>query len=430
MYTPRLASDVRFHKYVEYYPQHITNKTHSIINLSKHNKFVYSAALIQSKQNPVVFSWALPYHSKFDPPHTKDKKPYIEKIRKQYLCGSCWAISLAQIISDCLVVGNVVVKRKPMISATYIMAENLTQKGCLGGNPAEAVKIIEQRGVMDQTCVDYSWCTENSLCNANSLNHFNAKKAALSFNKKIPPFGKCYYGSIKKFIYKLNPDSHVFMLNHASLNLLSPDKKLLTFRTIVQTHILEYGPVLGGFAVLTNFMNGEHTNPVNQTKGIYFENIVYGRNHIEHAYNEHHSFAVIGMHAVSVVGWGVEKNIMYRGKNLNTVYYWHCRNTWGTEWGYQNGFFKIAAYPINKISQFDMEVPLPDDPFTTIGSILMIRATLPLRIINSEGMSVQELNKLKLTKAKEFYQVSEPIKTTSNKLLLGSILISVLYYMV
>ncbi|AAU11066.1 papain family cysteine protease [lymphocystis disease virus-China] len=398
MYTPRLASDVRFDKYADYYRSK---------KRMKDGKFLYTTVTAESKDFPKQFSWALQYNPKTDPPNTLNKKYYIETMRKQYMCGSCWATSLAQVVSDCLIVGEAVAGRKPMISATYIMSENLTQKGCLGGNPAEAAKVIEQRGTFDQTCVDYSWCSEDPRCRHNSLGHFSARETAKILNSKIPPFGKCYFGSIPKYLYKINPGSRVLSMNHEGMDHLVQTKRILTFRSTVQAHILKYGPVLGGFVVLTNFMNAEHTNPLNSTRGIYFENIAYNHNRIDHAYTKEHSFAVIGMHAVAVVGWGVERNIIYAGRKLNAVYYWHCRNTWGTEWGYQKGYFKIAAYPINKLSQFDTEVSLPDDPFVKIGSVLMIKATIPPRLIDSKGMSTVELNKIKLSHPKRFYMLNE-----------------------
>ncbi|AOC55260.1 papain family cysteine protease [Lymphocystis disease virus 3] len=413
MYAPRLASDVRFDKYVDYYR---SNKR------MKNGKFLYAVATTESKNFPDQFSWALRYNPKTDPPGAYDKKYYVETMRKQYMCGSCWATSLAQVISDCLIVGGAVTNRKPMISATYIMAENLNQKGCLGGNPAEAAKVIEQRGTFDQTCVDYSWCSEDPRCRHNSLGHFGARETAKILNSKIPPFGKCYFGSVPKYLYKIDPGSRVLSMNHEGMNHMIQMQRIIVFRSTVQAHILKYGPVLGGFVVLTNFMNAEHTNPLNATKGIYFENIAYGRNHVEHAYLKEHSFAVVGMHAVAVVGWGIERNIVYAGRKLDAVYYWHCRNTWGAEWGYQKGYFKIAAYPVNKLSQFDTEVSLPDDPFTKIGSVLMIKATTPPRLIDSKGMSQDKLNKIKLSKPRAFYTQNES-KTSSEIILYGIVVI-------
>ena len=39
---------------------------------------------------------------------------------------------------------------------------------------------------------------------------------------------------------------------------------------------------------------------------------------------------LIGLHAVRLIGWGVE----------NDVKYWIAANSWGKTWG-ENGFFKI-----------------------------------------------------------------------------------------
>lgn len=76
--------------------------------------------------------------------------------------------------------------------------------------------------------------------------------------------------------------------------------------TQIQTEIMTNGPMQTGFTVYQDFYNYQ--------SGIY----VYT------------SGAVVGGHAVKIVGWG----------NLNGVNYWICANSWGNWWG-ESGYFRI-----------------------------------------------------------------------------------------
>ena len=53
----------------------------------------------------------------------------------------------------------------------------------------------------------------------------------------------------------------------------------------------------------------------------------------------------MGCHAVSIVGWGVEKNPIKldNGTTLKQTPYWIVRNSWSDKWGLK-GYFKMAMY--------------------------------------------------------------------------------------
>ena len=42
---------------------------------------------------------------------------------------------------------------------------------------------------------------------------------------------------------------------------------------------------------------------------------------------------IIGSHAILIVGWGHD--------DVETVDYWEVQNSWGSDWGEHNGFFRI-----------------------------------------------------------------------------------------
>lgn len=330
------------------------------------------------------FSWAIvtPTDSLVD----QHKKKIIKtQPSSQYGCGSCWAISLADTMSDCLIVSGAV-NWAPNISATYIMV-CIDEKGvhnfCGGGNPAAAAKYLENGrngegvGVADTSCIDYSWCADNTICsNVKSVNHFDAHKLITSLNNTIPrPLG-CYFPNIDKFMYKLDKGSEAFYIEDNMIQSTQQEKNLsiTTFRNTVKSHILDFGPVIGGFVVLRNFLSGIHTDP-SINEGVYLDRLDYNNQNIFNGlrFSDDMIFQTAGLHAVSIVGWGIAKNIQYDTHKRGDVPYWHCRNSWGPDWGKQGGFFKCAMYPFNTYSQFDKQV------MTTVGgpvgSIVFIRAT-------------------------------------------------------
>jgi hypothetical protein len=161
----------------------------------------------------------------------------------------------------------------------------------------------------------------------------------------------------------------------------------------VKSHILDFGPVIGGFVVLKNFLSGAHTDP-SINGGVYLDRIVY--NNIANGgvnFSDNMLFQNAGLHAVSIVGWGIAKNIQYDTNKWGDVPYWHCRNSWGSEWGKQGGFFKCAMYPFNKYSQFDKQVQ------TTlggpVGSIIFIRCTQKPKIKKYDQISQAYNNQIR-----------------------------------
>lgn len=349
---------------------------------------------------PDNFSWAL--DSDRDSKLVKIKKSLIAKPKTQYACGSCFAICMSQVFSDCLVVSGAV-GWAPNISETWLLA-NLpqhVQNGCGGGNPANIAPLLEAHGALDSSCIDYSWCeNDKKLCaGMSSTQHFDAKSLTAKLNSQIPRKG-CWFQQ-KRFLYKLDKGSDVFFIN--------PEAPLELFRKNVKTHIQDFGPCVGGYVVLSNFMSGEHTNPRSETKGIYFEKCNYdGWTGLSWG----STASTAGLHAVAIVGWGVEENVLYAPGKRGSVPYWHCRNSWGTEWGYQGGYFKMAMYPFNKHSQFDKEVMTSIGG--PVGSVVLLRATEPPTIVDARQVE-EKYRKLKRSLPDTYYQASPQQVVTYNR---------------
>lgn len=306
----------------------------------------------------INFSWA--ENDDNDSDDVKFKKTIIHKVPNQQGCGSCWAVSTASAVSDCLVVGGVT-REYPNISPTFCLA-CFPQHQCNGGMPAKLALDIMNNGVSDNTCVDYSWCTNVQGCDTSRggpISHM--------LNSRIPPCA-----CAKRYNKKL------YFLDKGSVVTISvtPSRPVSMFRDTVKAHIYTYGPVVGGFLVLENFLSGSFTRT---NGGVYFDRADYSAVGDKLIFDDsiNHSRNSKGLHAITVVGWGIAKNIQYDNNKRGDVPYWHCRNSWGTKWG-DNGFFKIAMYPFNKIAQLDKVVNVRiGGEHSEIGGLILFTATKP-----------------------------------------------------
>ena len=346
---------------------------------------------------PENFSWAVP--TSRDSELDLVKKSLIHKVSSQHACGSCWAVSFADTMSDCLVVSGAV-GWSPDISSTYIMScvpvGNLHNR-CHGGNPAAVAPYLERQSVADTSCVDYSWCSGDSqLCKSvASANHFDATTLADKLNDNIPKPCGCYYNA-SKYLYKLDSGSEVFSI--------SSQVPVDVFRNVVKSHLLDFGPIIGGYVVLQNFFTGNFTDP-NFNGGVYFDRADYnGYRGGNLFFSDSMTDQAAGLHAISIVGWGLAKNIQYDNNKVGDVRYWHCRNSWGENWGNAGGYFKIAMYPFNKIAQFDKQVMT--NIGGPVGSMIFIRATQEPTTANMAQISEMYRQNIQRQKSDAYYMAN------------------------
>jgi C1A family cysteine protease len=325
-------------------------------------------------------------------------QPGICKAEKQGLCGSCWAFATSQVLSDIFYIQDKV-RINPDLSTMYLLTcfpgcieppcEEISKKYpmsyiCGGGNPADLVRWISEYGTTTDHCVNYDACLKNKLCNGNSEDHFGASSSDI--NKTFPTCG-CYVG---------NDNHSKFFIDESSIKNISvdPDKKStqkIIFEAqlnqkILKEHIFNIGPAIGCFHVLENFMGENDLSPVQSftsyknEEGVYLDMVNYKKAEIIPSSQQSPGIKPkwSGGHAVAIVGWGTAKvdsslidpkilEIMKQPKQgLVDVPYWDCRNSWGPNWN-NDGFFKMAMYPYNQISQFDVSVIVNEIP--TGGSI-------------------------------------------------------------
>lgn len=357
--------------------------------------------LFKNDQNEIIlpkqFSWAITTENDSD--LIKSKKKIIEKPFTQYACGCCYAVAIAQSMSDCFVVSGTT-SWNPKISPTYLMSSTKSSNNqmCGGGSIFRLVKLLEKQPIAaDSSCIDYSWCVNNKNCTSvDSTKHFDASALVELLNSQIPDSEKCYFSG-QKLLYKLDPNSEVAGIDSNT----SED----VFRKLVKTHILNFGPVIGGFMVFENFINGNFSNP-SFNGGVYLDRANYSNGKILTFSDEMSSQNHLkGLHAVSIVGWGVAKNIQYDTDKIGDVPFWHCRNSWGNKWG-DKGYFKIAMFPFNKISQFDKQIKIKDG---SIGSMILFKATTNPKIETLKQIEPKYFNSIKRQFNDSFYQATPEI---------------------
>jgi len=324
----------------------------------------------------------------------------ITPVQNQNLCGCCWAMAFATALSDNYVVQGVT-NYNPNLSTTYILNQTLKASsglsetatnewlgsvgnGCSGGNPAKLSEFIKNFQVASNNCIDFSWCAEDADCNGT-----NNPSTVSDLNTILPENG-CFVENTKRLGYKLerawqqDVSDYEQFEEDGKLVKLNQDDALEDLGTSMKLRILDYGPVIGGFLVFTNLQSGYFTN-CTDTKGIYCERGMYnedgGVEWVAQDWQSRSQNSVIdqalcssedqpclsGGHAVVIVGWGIEKDVsVVTADNSSTVpevmdvEYWWVRNTWGENWGDQ-GYFKMARYPVNFYSQFDFAIPTGTD---------------------------------------------------------------------
>ena len=314
----------------------------------------------------------------------------ISPVGNQALCGSCWAYSTAQVISDVFAIKNKY-PSSPNISVMYLLTcypgcrteqdpcnrlinGFAPSRMCGGGNPAQLAKWVSFNGCATDRCVNYDACLNNPICSGKATQHFNT--SPYEINKTLPSCG-CYVANNKHDKFFIDPMS---VRNHF-VNTQSTDLKQILPQvqdciTQVKKHIFEVGPVIGGYHVLGTFM-GSNLSPIaGQTfrnsknpGGIYLDMVNY-RTNTRIPVNQQvvgQGIPWLGGHAVAIVGWGVEKvdaslldpNVLrdmgQSSRGMVDVPYWECRNSWSERWG-DNGYFKIAMFPYNRVAQFEVAV--------------------------------------------------------------------------
>lgn len=332
---PPLNTHINFLKYTKSY----SDQDHLDLHLR------YSSSS-NNTELPEIYDWRYVYP--IDDDTRKAQKKNIMPPDNQYLCGSCWAVSTASVIGDAFVAAGLVDWR-PDISATWALT-CYPQGKCDGGSPALLLQDIARgAGIASKHCLDYSFCAKNSICNGQAERHFQVQ----NLSGLVPRECGCYYGGedVQHYKYDINSDVKTLAIGQGATTVEN-------VRSAIKKHILLHGPVLTGYFIMRNFSSGYFTK-ING--GVYLEraNYIPGSS-LTFSDSETNSQNYKGSHAVAIIGWGVAKNILYDNNKRGDIPYWYCRNSWGPNWGGDDGYFKIAMYPFNKVAQFGKIIDLID----------------------------------------------------------------------
>ncbi|XGW24166.1 hypothetical protein V3C99_005957 [Haemonchus contortus] len=220
----------------------------------------------------------------------------IGYIRDQSNCGSCWAVSAAETMSDRLCI-HTYGKRKTILSDTDILSccGTYCGYGCEGGYAIRAWGFARDSGVCSggryettDNCKPYvfypcGWHSGHKYYGECPYDHTFATPACKQY---------CQYGYGKRY-----KDDKFFVKGAFIL----PQNE-----RVIQSQIMKRGPVQAAFIVYDDFSY--------YRKGVYVHTAGKAR----------------GAHAVKVIGWGVQ----------NGTKYWTVANSWNTYWG-EEGYFRI-----------------------------------------------------------------------------------------
>ncbi|XGW24207.1 hypothetical protein V3C99_005974 [Haemonchus contortus] len=219
----------------------------------------------------------------------------ISLIRDQSNCGSCWAVSAAETMSDRICVQSKG-EKQVLISDVDILSccGDECGYGCEGGLDHKAWEYARDFGVctgglyeQPHVCKPYPF----HPCGKHGWKSY--PPCPMDHLYKTPLCRKyCQYGYDKRYEEDKFYAKKVYILDEDEEE--------------IQKEMLKYGPVQAAFSVYEDFSY--------YRKGIYKH--TYGRPR--------------GGHAVKIVGWGVE----------NGTKYWTVANSWNDDWG-ENGYFRI-----------------------------------------------------------------------------------------
>jgi hypothetical protein len=235
-------------------------------------------------------------------------KPNINSPQDQGSCGSCWAVSSASAIGD---QWSIAVKaKKPIMLAALAFGNCIPGNDCdVGGWPSNAGEYASKSGIV----ADADW-------------PYSCDDCEMAEKGKLPQ--KCISGQGRRFFTKAGSVASAVVLqpNVQGNATKIEDVNIPATLELIKTTIMNYGPMVTGFAVPSGFMD----IPADS-------NYIFKSDPL----NNFDS----GGHAVVITGWGTTSD---------NKLYWIIRNSWTANWG-DKGYCRVYAYPLNDCG-FDVPI--------------------------------------------------------------------------
>ena len=363
----------------------------------------------------------------FDPKVSK-YAAYVSKPQNQQKCGSCFAFAAASAINDVFIFGKKL-NFNPDISPLSILScvkDKTCNLQCDGGDPLGVLDWIRSKGITTNYCMNYQdICNSIPSCyqpNKKPFDEAKKEKTFKSSNKpvQIPPCGCC--GDMPKFSYYVNQP---LLISTTTATNIEGNKDAVQ---IIKEHLYAYGAAVSGYVVYSNFVKDKSNGKFEKTAGIYIESENYcpETSTVDGKVSKVDPYEFMGCHAISIVGWGVEKNPIKLGDGtvLKETPYWYCRNSWSKDWGL-NGYFKMAMYQkvgnkeINKTTAFERinTVKIKGDNYQMGGTIVFT----PKKFVEYDKKRDTCDNKAKSyiepspKENKESLKVASPVNTTPGR---------------
>ncbi|XP_053208243.1 cathepsin B-like [Panonychus citri] len=263
------------------------------LTINQIKRFLGVKRLLQSS-NSIVDLETIEIESNI--PNTFDSRrvwpncPSISFIRDQGSCGSCWAFSSVEAMSDRTCIGTNGRTKVQLSSEDLLTCCTDCGDGCNGGYPEAAYQYWVNSGIVTGGLYNGTGCQPYKI--APCEHHVPGPRP----NCTDEPTPTCEHKCQKDYPKSYKQDKHFGLKSYS----IERDVKQ------IQSDIMRNGPVTGAFNVYADF--------VSYKSGVY----------------QKHSNDLLGAHAVKILGWGVEQGVPY----------WLVANSWNTDWGDQ-GYFKI-----------------------------------------------------------------------------------------
>ncbi|XP_052752070.1 cathepsin B-like [Galleria mellonella] len=228
----------------------------------------------------------------FDPRDKWPNCPSLNEIRDQGSCGSCWAFGAVEAMTDRVCIHSNGTQHFHFSAEDVVSCCKDCGDGCHGGLPKHAWRYYQNVGIVSGGNYD-----SNQGCRPYSIlpceHHVPGPRPQCDSIVNTP---KCIKScqAIHNTQYEKDKQyaKHVYFISEGE------DQ--------IKAELYKNGPVEASFQVYADL--------ITYKDGVY-----------KHVYGD-----FLGLHAVKIIGWGVE----------NGAKYWLVANSWNTDWG-NKGFFKF-----------------------------------------------------------------------------------------